>query len=149
MAARVKVFPLRLAVMLIRGWTRVYTWRAPGAIGDARRAEIESDLWECQHDPRSNELGSPGHLVARLVLGVPADLLWRLDQIEFRGAVAQRLVAVTAGLLTFLGLWWFSVPRTVSAPSRPASVLIINPMSLLPPPPPPPPSLSRPGRANP
>jgi hypothetical protein len=38
-------------VACVRRWTCVYTWRLPPAVRDARREEIESDLWESSHDP--------------------------------------------------------------------------------------------------
>jgi hypothetical protein len=41
---------LRTAIALVRAWTRVYTWQMPADEREARRSEIESDLWELQHD---------------------------------------------------------------------------------------------------
>ena len=42
---------MTLAVAVVRTWTRAYTWGAPSAWAEQRRAEIESDLWEQQQDP--------------------------------------------------------------------------------------------------
>jgi hypothetical protein len=42
--------PVRLASALVRAWTIAYTWRMEPVHRDARRAEIESDLWESAHD---------------------------------------------------------------------------------------------------
>jgi hypothetical protein len=39
------------AASLVRSWTWLYTCGLPAAVRDARRAEIESDLWEFFHDP--------------------------------------------------------------------------------------------------
>ena len=39
---------------LVRNWARVYTFGLTSEIREARRAEIESDLWEHAHD---SELG--------------------------------------------------------------------------------------------
>jgi hypothetical protein len=44
---------LQLSVAAVRLWTRVYTWRMPRSVREARIAEIESDLWECQSDEAS------------------------------------------------------------------------------------------------
>src|SRR5438094_8714239 len=41
---------LRLAIAFVRKWTRVYTARMSPELREARRAEIESDLWEVQQD---------------------------------------------------------------------------------------------------
>ena len=41
---------LRISVAAVRGWTRVYTWRMPPVVREARRAEIESDLWASRTD---------------------------------------------------------------------------------------------------
>ena len=69
---------------LVRNWARVYTLGLPSEIREARRAEIESDLWEHIHD---SDLGrdapSPycaSHALIRLLAGVPDDLLWRIEQ---------------------------------------------------------------------
>jgi hypothetical protein len=72
-----------IASGLTRVWTRTYTQGLPVDVRGARRAEIDSDLWEqrCEagllgHDER--EVGL--HVLARLALGIPADLAWRLER---------------------------------------------------------------------
>jgi len=75
-----------LAAGLTRSWVRVYTRGVSPDLRERRQAEIESDLWE--HESAAREAGAPLGAVAleflgRLVLGVPADLSWRL---EHRGA---------------------------------------------------------------
>ena len=69
---------------LVRNWARVYTFGLNSEIREARRAEIESDLWEHAHD---SELGRDArspfcalHALIRLLAGVPDDLLWRIEQ---------------------------------------------------------------------
>ena len=69
---------------LVRNWARVYTFGLPSEIREARRAEIESDLWEHAHD---SELGGDApspfcalHALVRLLAGVPDGLLWRIEQ---------------------------------------------------------------------
>lgn len=73
---------MTLAIALTRSWVRLYTLGLPAALRDARRAEIESDLWEQGYDGESN-----GHdpqetglqVLFRLLAGLPADLAWRLE----------------------------------------------------------------------
>ena len=61
--------------VLVRVWTYLYTFALPSEIRDRRRSEIESDVWESEHDP-----DVPHHaLVLRLLRGMPADVLWRLE----------------------------------------------------------------------
>jgi len=72
-----------IASGLTRTWTRTYTRGLPLDVREARCAEIDSDLWEqrCEaglmgRDEREVAL----HVLARLALGIPADLLWRLER---------------------------------------------------------------------
>ena len=69
---------------LVRSWTRVYTFGLTAEIREARRAEIESDLWEHAHDLElGGDASSPFcalHELIRLLAGVPDDLLWRIEQ---------------------------------------------------------------------
>ena len=68
---------------LVRGWVDVYTSGLPAPSRDARRAEIESDLWEQQRHSAAAGMGRGGatwHVLARFLLGIPADLSWRLAQ---------------------------------------------------------------------
>lgn len=73
---------LDLAVGMTRSWVALYTSGLPPELRDARRAEIDSDLWEHQ---RTAELldqppgGTALQLLARLLLGLPSDLTWRLE----------------------------------------------------------------------
>ena len=41
---------LRGAIAAVRAWTTLYTCGLPTGQRDARREEIESDLWESVHD---------------------------------------------------------------------------------------------------
>ena len=79
-----------IAVGLTRLWTRLYTCRLPDDLRNARRAEIESDLWDWRHDVRAGGHDQPTamRLLARLICGVPDDLSWRIEQVLIpRGAV--------------------------------------------------------------
>ena len=66
---------------MIRSWTSLYTKGLPSELGAERRAEVESDLWE--QDWLWQERGLTGLFSQRLgrwLLGMPADLSWRLEQ---------------------------------------------------------------------
>lgn len=66
---------MTFAAQLTRTWVALYTAGLPEELTRARRDEIESDLWEQDLVGVTN-----GEALARLVLGMPADLLWRLEQ---------------------------------------------------------------------
>jgi hypothetical protein len=67
-------------IRLTRCWVRLYTAGLPTEVREARRAELESDLWE-----QEQEAGAAGcrptttaiHVLWRFMLGIPADLSWR------------------------------------------------------------------------
>lgn len=73
---------LDLAVGLTQRWVRLYTRGLPSGLRSARRAELESDLWE-HRQWSTTEAQRPGRtaleIVWRLVAGVTADLSWRLE----------------------------------------------------------------------
>jgi hypothetical protein len=110
---------LRLALLSVRGWTRVYTWRLPEPMRDARRAEIESDLWEFLHDAeRDPRVAASVQLFGRLLLGVSDDLWWRLEYEGTRHAfLVRRLGAVAAVALVPMALWIVSARCWHSEPS--------------------------------
>ena len=96
-----------VAAGLVRAWTRVYTHGLPRAERTARLAEIDSDLWESEHDPRAPRGGwAAMQILGRLLIGIPDDLAWRMDI----GATAHRAPVrelAAAGMMTG--------PRRVSA----------------------------------
>ena len=71
------------SIRLTRRWVRLYTAGLPTEVREARRAELESDLWE-----QEQEAGAAGcrptttalHVQRRFMLGIPADLSWRQQQ---------------------------------------------------------------------
>jgi len=72
-----------LASGLTRTWTWTYTRGLPLDVREARCAEIDSDLWEQQREAGligRDERQVALHVLARLALGIPADLLWRLER---------------------------------------------------------------------
>jgi len=73
---------LSFAVSLARAWTATYTRGLPADMRDGRREEIDCDLWEHQRLAdlaRVTTSGTALEILLRLVLGIPADLLWRLE----------------------------------------------------------------------
>jgi len=97
------------ASRLVRGWVSLYTRGLPAEVQLARTEEIESDLWS-QHD----EAGSTGRssislgveLLARLSLGIPADIAWRLEAGRLAKPAVERrpdLVSRIAALLATVG----------------------------------------------
>jgi TonB family protein len=104
----------RVAEAAVRLWTRVYTSGLPPATAHARRAEVESDLWESAHDSdpdiRSHRFLQ---IAARLLIGIPDDLGWRLEQEEaMTGSFRRRLaIAVcTVGVVGLLLVVWLAQP---------------------------------------
>jgi len=71
---------LALSVGLARSWVALYILRLPLDIRDARRSEIDSDLWEQQWlaarrgDPA---LGTAIEVLTRMLLGIISDITWR------------------------------------------------------------------------
>ena len=76
---------------LVRGWVRLYTSGLPAELRDARRDQVDDDLW-CQHaEAAANERSArslDADMALRLVLGMPADLTWRLTYRRDTGPVA-------------------------------------------------------------
>jgi hypothetical protein len=139
----VTAFFVRLAVMLVRGWTAAYTWGMPSEVGGGRRAEIDSDLWELQHaEPADVRLAM--EIVGRLVLGVPDDLGWRSDHqpaAHPRARVVWALVLAVTCAVVFSVLW---MGRAQALPV-PEPVVRFARVPAPPPPPPSPPPCNPPG----
>lgn len=113
-----------LAVGCARAWTSLYTCGMPPAMRDGRRAEIESDLWACQRDADDDRAGSPLHILLRVLLGMPDDLGWRLDQAARIGTLTQRSIAVSArvaGAALFICALW--VIDADASRKRPVTVI--------------------------
>ena len=129
---------LQMAAALVRGWAAVYTWGMPPALRDARRAEIASDLWECQQAEASNPRLAL-QIAARLLLGMHDDLAWRGEQRRPPRRAAQVTWAVAAamtGAAVFAFIW---LARAQSLPVPPPVVRAAFTAAPPPPPPPPPP----------
>jgi hypothetical protein len=137
---------VRLAAAVVRAWTQVYTWGLARSARDARREEIESDLWESVHDPDVDRETLALQIWARLLAGVFDDVRWRAAQVIDFGPYAWR-VAASLALALLLGLWLVRaatppVLETPPAPRRLDSPVLMDPP---PPPPPPPPPCAPPG----
>ena len=137
---------LRGAVAAVRAWTRVYTFGLPEEQRDARREEIDSDLWESVNDRRSDRRTLALQIVARLIAGMPDDLGWRSEQAAVASAWRWR-VGLTVVVATVFALWLVGERTTKeklpdlpeSLQSSPYKGKLIDPPP--PPPPPPPPCL--------
>ena len=73
---------LVFAIALTRAWTALYTRGLPPDLRAERREEIDCDLWHQQRLAdleREPVMGTAVQVAARLLLGVPADILWRIE----------------------------------------------------------------------
>lgn len=120
------------AVRLVRAWVWFYTRGLPARVAEARRAEIDSDVWEQLRDASRAGRPVPSFaLLGRFVRGVPDDLAWRLEREPLSGSPVQRVVlpvvvVLSYGWLAFVWMngwlseqlvWWFLLlPVLVTAP---------------------------------
>jgi hypothetical protein len=133
---------LRGAVAAARVWTRVYTSGLPDQQRDARREEIDSDLWESVNDTTTDRRTLALQIATRLIAGMPDDLGWRSEQ-SAAAALWRWRIALTVVVATVFALWLVGERTTTeklpdlpeSLLSSPYKVKLIDP----PPPPPPPP----------
>jgi TonB family protein len=131
-----------LIVACVRCWTRVYTWRLPPELRDARRAEIESDLWEGLHDPRMTPSDLNVQMVTRLTLGAVDDLAWRLTQGTVSSAATLRRRAAAAVVVCALVMLAGLLTPGIEPPDLPevrGGAFAGSDTRPYPPPPPPPP----------
>ncbi len=82
---------------LVRFWVRCYASGLPGDLRDERQAEVDSDLWEHSNDSVTGHSTVSGEILARGLLGAPADLSWRLERSRL-AMLPGRLVAAVLGL---------------------------------------------------
>jgi hypothetical protein len=125
----------RIAVGLVRAWTRLYTAGLPAELRDRRRAEIESDVWESCREPRGRTVA--GQMLVRLLLGVRDDLAWRGSCGEPSRIVRAALIAGIATMV--LAATLLVIVGRSAAETLPAPVPMVHHVRALPPPPPPPP----------
>ena len=98
------------AAAVVRAWTRAYTaWLAP-TIREARRAEIDSDLWEHAHaanDVSADPQSVAGQILARCLLGIVADLTWRVQMAAGPGRLEKEGVSMNERVRRN---WWIPAP---------------------------------------
>lgn len=136
--------PMVWATAAVRAWTRIYTARMRPTLREARRAEIESDLWESLHDPDAPRGVAAGvHMLVRLAAGIPHDLAWRAEHATGDEARSSRAIIVTAAAAALLFATLWALPALLSpnlpSPPRPPETIRVR----IPPHPPPPPQLMR------
>jgi hypothetical protein len=99
----------RAAAGMARWWTRCYTAPLPADVREARRAEVESDLWESLAD------GSPSrHILARVALGVVDDLSWSLTFMDTSTRATATWSIGTLFVLVLSWLWLSLAPESVT-----------------------------------
>jgi hypothetical protein len=99
-----------MAIALTRWWTRAYTLGLPADLREARRAEIESDLWESLHDPDSPR----PQILPRLAGGVLDDMSWRVTLLPDETRAVG--LSITSGCLLLLAMWqWLARPAIAEA----------------------------------
>jgi hypothetical protein len=113
---------LALAIGVVRGWTWLYTAGMRFDARAARRAEIESDLWEFHEDARRR--GASPETIAllmllRLVLGAHDDLCWRVENRTLHVDALQQ--ALWAGAIAAVAMLWLmmSALQTKEPPLSP------------------------------
>ena len=138
---------LWMASALVRAWTRLYTLGLANHVREARREEIESDLWESRDDPERAPSGL--QVIARLAAGLTDDLGWRFEQEHAMSRYMTRQIAAIVAVVLIAVLWVaFSVqlsPRTPHPAKLPRTLHAGTFGMRIPPPPPPPPPPPRPG----
>jgi hypothetical protein len=88
----------KAAAGVARWWTRLYTAGLPVDLRDARRAEVESDLWESVAD------GAPSrHILARVALGLADDLSW---SVTFMDTTTRTTAGWSVGSLAVFAVAW-------------------------------------------
>jgi len=124
---------LASAILIVRAWTRLYTSGMAPAIRDARRAEIDSDLWEFHEDARRRG-GTPAliavHMLLRLVLGVRNDLFWRAEHARVAPRIFREALWATAAA-SIVFVWWLASSLQALEPPPTLRTGGINVMRLL------------------
>ena len=137
---------LRLAIAAARWWTWLYTSGLPSDVREARRREIESDLWESETDRDPlRPIGLTWQVIVRTVAGIHDDIGWRLEQAPSRTRAIGVRLAVTAGIACVLALWVIAVGGSAPPPPLPDAPAFPRQIEAPPPPPPPPPPCAPPG----
>lgn len=104
--------PDDVTAAVARTWVRCYSLGLPSSERQARLAEIESDLWEAQHDDFEDRRGvAAARQLGRVVFGVLGDVAWRLE--HRRPHEFRRAALGTATALTILYAWTPQPPEPI------------------------------------
>ena len=143
------------ASWVCRRWVSLYTRGVPATERQRRRDEIESDLFEHAHEARHAGVGAArfsAEILARVLVGVPADLSWRRatrqphprlalgdNPMSLTTSTSRRLLYGLCGLIVLYGLflsgvgvfsdWNDSLTSTiayVAVPALSAMILIVG-----------------------
>ena len=95
------------------------------ALRDARRAEIDSDLWEFEHDPELRRRAAALHILARMTLGMPDDVSWRVANAPAVSRPARIIVLTTATALTLAAFWVYEASRPQPLPLPPGPMAFV------------------------
>jgi hypothetical protein len=108
---------------LVRGWVDLYTRGLPAVLRAARRDEVDDDLW-CQHEEAALLGRSAGSLsremVLRLLLGMPADISWRVShgghapKVERSSSMSTRIIG-SLGVIAGAGFTYL-LARAITTP---------------------------------
>jgi hypothetical protein len=124
-----------LATGVTRGWVRAYTRGLSADLRSARRAELDSDLWE-HAEWRAREGRQDGRIaleiVARLVAGMAADLSWRVEHRAERQKSTRRIGGGSMiGLLKQNGMFAFAGAFGVTVASLAVVIASVGDVELL------------------
>jgi hypothetical protein len=123
------------AAGLVRRWVALYTRGLPAELQQDRRDEIDSDLWSQLHDAADSTRADEslaGEIVARLVFGIPADLSWRVEQLqaarpqvvpERTPTMGARAIAVMA-MIGGVGWMIWPIPQALVGRAWPAGAAV-------------------------
>ena len=120
-----------VAATLTRAWTKLYTAGMDPVLRDRRRVEIDSDLWESDEEDA----------VKRLIRGIPADLLWRMEHATMNEKSFHHWLQSLTVLGLLAGVVWsaFVWARSAEIQLPPLPPRGMHFVEKRPPPPPPPP----------
>ena len=96
-----KSLNLQTVMRLTEAWVRFYTIGLPEEIRKARQDEIKSDIWEHLQDLK-RENKPLTEIIGRLLRGIPADAIWRLNQSE--GTIARAFMLLPRSCLKVMAV---------------------------------------------
>ena len=88
-------------IRFTRSWVAFYTRSLDEPVGERRRVEMASDLWEQLNDASSGRASA--QVLDRCLRGIPADVWWRYRTLLEQRGVRQRSQNMMRNILTN---WW-------------------------------------------